>query len=528
MEPELLHDTILELKGEINLLKRENDRLKVRAQQAEEDREKKNKLLQGLVAQLESSNTTQLTGAHKEAALVIALKRKIRKLEDVLTKYKEENQIMKKAIKLTKQKELEDAVKAYEEECKRLRTMMEQMIESNSYDPKKHIRPEKRILEQKVTIKDLNTQLRTALMELERTKESETQFHEALKKAKVEGKKSKKRRLKITKQQLTIDEAKERITMLTNEKKLLEDKLKEVSLERIEESPQRDTNNGEMFKKTIERLEIEKANEKLKAQANAKKLLEKEKELREVKIRAKEHEDAYILKALEEKERLIKRIVNLELELKSKSKLEEVKKVPEPQVTEPIKTIREFTNPLVQATDLIYHKQLFKIVLIKEKKTFDVLRQELFTDYEPNERITIKELTKVFRRKPLSMKFEDAELLARYLIEPRGKLEVVYNKYSEGLIADIIILLDSLIDIKYPIDFWCKQETIMQSGLMKLEGSFDKIKNIASNTDDLTYNRWIEICTTECSELSLVERDFLMAIMFDNDLTKLNFSVTFI
>eukprot|EP00826_Nyctotherus_ovalis_P017396 TRINITY_DN15121_c0_g1_i3.p1 TRINITY_DN15121_c0_g1~~TRINITY_DN15121_c0_g1_i3.p1 ORF type:complete len:125 (-),score=47.57 TRINITY_DN15121_c0_g1_i3:41-415(-) len=104
------------------------------------------------------------------------------------------------------------------------------MVNSGSYNPRNYAKLERQVLELKVTNRELNEKLRKALMELERTKESETQVHEALKKAKVEGKKSKKRRVKITKQQVAIDEAKERIAILTTEKKHLQAQLQELSL----------------------------------------------------------------------------------------------------------------------------------------------------------------------------------------------------------------------------------------------------------------------------------------------------------
>ena len=53
----------------------------------------------------------------------------------------------------------------------------------------------------------------------------------------------------------------------------------------------------------------------------------------------------------------------------------------------------------------------------------------------------------------MELKPDVAELLARFLIEPREQPALVYNKYADKLVVEIRIRLDSFLAIDYPRDF---------------------------------------------------------------------------
>ena len=428
---ESLNDEIMQLKRKINILIKENDKLKVIAQKSREDCNKKNQLLQSLIGQSKSSGNGNPSQNHVNAALIISLKEQIRELEADNKKYATENKIMKKDLQLTKKYEIEDANKAYEEECKRLRILLDEF--SDNYNNKKiNIKYEERIQEQRSYIKELNERIRELSIELERSKEAENQLKENYKNAKIKNKLSNKRKEKLRRQKIVIEEAKERIAILLNENKRLEGRLQEQPQVKIETILKGDIQLAKTPKNVVdelrsenERLRIEKENTKQISEYNAKQLFEKEKELRVVRTTAREREDEYVLKGLEEKERLTKRIVRLELQLKAMSKEpspEDFNKPPAPApapVPGSSGLIREVTNPRVQDIDIAYTKQLLRIVLINEEIRFDTLKKDIFDGYEPDEKISIKELGKILKKKPLILPTKQAENFARFLIEPR-------------------------------------------------------------------------------------------------------------
>ena len=71
---ESLNDEIMQLKRKINILIKENDKLKVIAQKSREDCNKKNQLLQSLIGQSKSSGNGNPSQNHVNAALIISLK----------------------------------------------------------------------------------------------------------------------------------------------------------------------------------------------------------------------------------------------------------------------------------------------------------------------------------------------------------------------------------------------------------------------------------------------------------------------
>ena len=55
-------------------------------------------------------------------------------------------------------------------------------------------------------------------------------------------------------------------------------------------------------------------------------------------------------------------------------------------------------------------------------------------------------------RKPLELSQDDSELIARYLIEPRGKPEIEYNYYNDRSMYEVKSALDALLGIFYTFD----------------------------------------------------------------------------
>eukprot|EP00826_Nyctotherus_ovalis_P056955 TRINITY_DN7775_c0_g5_i1.p1 TRINITY_DN7775_c0_g5~~TRINITY_DN7775_c0_g5_i1.p1 ORF type:complete len:466 (+),score=143.51 TRINITY_DN7775_c0_g5_i1:702-2099(+) len=386
-----------------------------------------------------------------------------------------------------------------------------------------YVELQEQVLDQRVLIKELNERIRELTIELEKVKDSESQTLEELNKAKARGKQIRKRKQKIKQQERTIEKARERMNVLLLENKELHEKLEEANEDINKETQDKVSNeNIDQLSKRIERLKKEKSDQANVTKQISKSLLDKDREIREIISRAKENEDRYILERLEEKERLEARIVRLELQLKAKEK-EQPEENPKPHpLTEIDTSVRRTIKPLVQEADLLYPKQMFIVAMIKEKKDFNEIKRELFTDYEADEKISIKELIKIFKRKPLQLKNSMAEGLARYLIEPRDVLEVIYNIYADKLIGDIRILLDNFVSLEYPANFWADEATT-ERAIKKLHTSMFNIRIKAR--DGLSFTKWMQICKEECPELNGMERDFTVALMADKDLDELDFGV---
>jgi len=80
----------------------------------------------------------------------------------------------------------------------------------------------------------------------------------------------------------------------------------------------------------------------------------------------------------------------------------------------------------------------------------------LFSDYSSHEKISIKELAKIFEKKLEGFPKDFAEILGRYLIEPRDTQTILYNQYLDKNIVDVRIKIDSLLSNDYPKDFHIK------------------------------------------------------------------------
>ena len=486
--------------------------MRARIQQLEEDCVNKDKLLKDVMTQSKSANHEE---SRKEITFTAYLKQKVSELEA------EKDWWKKECLQMRKQ--------AYNKYWSMTKDTAEESKKATGGNKspgqgkkQTYMELQEQVLDQKVLIKELNERIRELTIELEKVKDSESQVLDELNKARARGTQVKKKKQKIRQQERIIEKAKEKINVLELEKKTLKNELDEAN-ENInrEVSDRAYSEQIEELKKNVERLKKEKDDQATKTKQISKSLLEREREVREIISSAKENEDKYILERLEEKERLEARIVSLELQLSAliKQRSEETPK-PRP-ITEADIVTRRIIKPLVQESDLIYPKQLFNVLMIKKKKTLDDIKRELFAEYGSDEKVSIKELVKILRRPPLKLNANMSEDLARYLIEPRDTLEVVYNVYEDKLVGDLRILIDNLVAVDYPEKFWESEEKIVENALKKLKR---KISTIEVN--NLNFIKWTQICKEEFPELTAIERNFTIALMTDNNLYELDFDAS--
>lgn len=116
---------------------------------------------------------------------------------------------------------------------------------------------------------------------------------------------------------------------------------------------------------------------------------------------------------------------------------------------------KENKKKIVEESEILHSKYLIKINLIKEKIPTQKFLQELFLNYSNEERISIKELSKLlifYNRGRFNLTNEYSEMLARYLIESRDKAELDFNIYTDCLIPEITEKLNILFDVGYAFD----------------------------------------------------------------------------
>jgi len=516
------YGTYMEKKN-MKMLVIENNQLKVRLQQAEEDCKKKNRLLQELIPM--DGTTPMVTQAHKEASLTVSLKKKIRDLEHENEGYKRKNAAMEKNINLTKQNETDANKKAYEEECKRLRSMLEESIIAIHEDKSlKHSELETRIIEQRVTIKELKKKIQEMdekLQEKKQTekKKSEQKAKEMAKKSQVQVHESNKHKEELDQQKTSLEEANERIANLEYYLRQLEDKLNQGRREDYSNQPEQiNYESNKNLKNELNNALNEKEDLKRQLRESEKKIFEKDKELREIRNTTKEKEEAYILKSYEEQERLTKRIVRLELELLARRKedAESGKK----------SISSEKVIDIIKEPQMIYAKTWIKLVLIRQKKTIQKLMEELFVEYKSNESICIKELTKILQRYTLSFDYDTAESLSRYLIESREHPAIIYNKYNERKVEEVKEGLNGLLSLNYPPEFWNNEKEVLNSATKKTADQYEYLRGGVGEGNIMDLAKWIQISNSICPELSGIERDYIINVMVeDNNLKELDFGV---
>eukprot|EP00826_Nyctotherus_ovalis_P046700 TRINITY_DN5310_c0_g1_i1.p1 TRINITY_DN5310_c0_g1~~TRINITY_DN5310_c0_g1_i1.p1 ORF type:complete len:523 (+),score=197.36 TRINITY_DN5310_c0_g1_i1:124-1692(+) len=506
-------------KQNMKMLVIENNQLKVRLQQAEEECRKKNKLLQELVPM--DGSTPMVTQAHKEASLTISLKKRIRELEQENEGYKKRNETMAKNINSTKQSETKADNKAYEKECKRLRAMLEEAI-INIHEDKSLNYPEleTKIIEQRMAIKEQRKKIQELEAKLEEKKQSERRALEMAKKSEVQAQENDKQKEKIDQQKMSLERANERIAELENTVRLLEDRLSQARGEDYVYQPtEPNINTNEDLRTELDKALIDNENLKDKLEESEKKVFERDKEIREIRTTAKENEEAYILKSYEEQERLTKRIVKLELELIARRK-EDAESGKKPIAPDEIRDI-------VKKAEMIYAKTWIKLILIRKKKSLEEFKEQLFSDFEPDETICIKELIKTLQKEPAVFDTATAELLSRYLIESREHPAIIYNKYNEKVVSEVKEAFDELMNLSYPPEFWKNEKEIINEGAKKAAEQYQYLRGGVGEGNMMSLPKWIQISNSICPELTSIERDYLISAMTDGyNLKQLDFGVT--
>ncbi len=110
------------------------------------------------------------------------------------------------------------------------------------------------------------------------------------------------------------------------------------------------------------------------------------------------------------------------------------------------------TKKIVSEDELYYTKFEMRIGLLAAKLTAYRFLEQLFEGYSGTDRISVKELSKLLGRKPLSLPVSQALLLGRFVVEPRDRVEVQYDWYCERPWSECKQNLEGMLGVTYSFD----------------------------------------------------------------------------
>ena len=127
----------VQLKKVISNLRMENNQLKTRIQQGERELEKKDKeviqILRRIITPQPGFYKSSKNNSKADLQLILTLKKQIGKLQGENKNLKNGLKILKESLNATTIQELKAQIKAYSEECNRLRAMLERAVQKNPY-----------------------------------------------------------------------------------------------------------------------------------------------------------------------------------------------------------------------------------------------------------------------------------------------------------------------------------------------------------------------------------------------------------
>ncbi len=405
-----MYDEAVKLKQSMNVFQQENIRLKTKVVQCDKELERKDKIINDLLGQIASvgtGNSPSVRQPQNTTHLVLALKKQLRENKDEIRIKEEEIKKLKKSLKITRLQETEVEIKMFSDECTRLKHIIEEIMKQKAagYTPEDVAVIEQKIAEQDALIRGVKQQ-NAEMAELVRKKDEEiSNWRDVTNKLKS----------RLTKMENETKENVKNRKLMTETKKEMQ-KLKE-QLNTLKGS-NKDNKEIVGYKARIEELlrKQTELNEKLDA---------KEKKIKSLESRLSEDSQS------KEKER--------EQEL---AKLRQKMKESEAELSELKKSSGTDSAVSITKNDLKAILTEVRVALAAEK----IVPEKIFTEFmmDPTETITIHELARIFKRKPLKCK-QDSTKLAQYLVENNKNSRAKYNEKSEAKLESVIDKLKILL-----------------------------------------------------------------------------------
>lgn len=175
----------------------------------------------------------------------------------------------------------------------------------------------------------------------------------------------------------------------------------------------------------------------------------------------------------------------------------------------------------ISDNDLFYIRYEIRAKLILNFLNKENFIKEILSKY--NEFISVSELAQELSKDPLNLNEEDSETFARYVIEPKGEVQIEYSAKRNKSIEDVKEALEIALEIAYTFDSNEELKGIIKETLEKVAPKISYTVEKYGDTVDL--EKWIEIF--QGMDFYQIENDVLMAIGFENtrDIKKLSLKV---
>jgi len=484
-DKERLYEESLQLKKSMNLLKTENLQLKTKVQQEEKELAKRDKEIKELLDKLNTSATAGMYHIPKDAMpkkqvktsahLVMGLKKRIAEISKENKTLKDGIENLKKSLKQTSTQELDNELKAYMEECLRLRKMLEVAIQNKPYMTSEDMAGAEEKLKQQSDLilklqqenQDLNEKISITTDEIKKWK------------TKVESKKSP--------------------SKSPDTSQIQRDQMREIQ-------------------KLKDQIEVMKKAQKSSAQAEelnkAKEALGKQEKEHEEKIRDMEMQ---LIDAKREKDKEIK---DLKEKIKNNEKVEDDEN--EPEEAKNMQKILNLKEVAPIALEL-------RLNLILSNIAPEDIRKTLFKNCDDNEKISIHEVARILKRSPSLLKPENAIKLARYIIEPRIEEEINYDELLEEQLSSVlegIMLILGEYTTTPNTNPQIIQESLLEKVKEKIVPLAEKLQETATDDGNVQGIMIEEINNKLNLGLSVDEIDYILISMYKKakDIYKLQYA----
>lgn len=421
-EREQLYEDNLKQKLTANHLKDENLRLKTRIQMLEGELLKKDKLVGELIAKPEGKPKAKQVESH----LTQNLKRRIKEMQIVIGSKTEELELVRRNMKGTRFQEMEVELRAFAEECQRLRAQLEEVIKSKDTfaDPEELKAIEQRFQAQDMLIGQLrhdNGELAAVIARKEEETQKLRDFYSEQERRRRQGKSATKEVLKAKKQAkdrerevLKLADQLKAARALNDEQRLqLEEAL--AVKRSTSNRPQTASNQGERQL----REELAEKEEKIKELNRVLGQLQDKLQEKQTLLQGQQAEKDKFKGLYEQYQ---EQVARLEAQLQSAS-VQSVAQKPESKPA--------VKYELVEAKAVAELALEFRLRL--QANYMHRPRELLFSPFNPDSQVSIKQLKGIFES-TLKIKESKALLLARYFIEPReGKAKP--TQFSDQLTA---------------------------------------------------------------------------------------------
>jgi len=230
-DKEQLFDEAMKLKQNMNKYKEENIRLKTRVTLCENEVERKDKMIQELLNQINNQAGTNQAFVRRTTAethLVSALKKQLREMKDDIRNKDEDAKKMRKNLKITRLQETEIEIRMFSDECTRLKHIIEEIMKqkASGYSPQDVAALEERINQQAALIKNIkqeNGEMANAVQkkdeEINNWKDVATKLGKKLSKLESESKENVKNRKMMTDSKKEMQKLRDQLSALKSNNK---------------------------------------------------------------------------------------------------------------------------------------------------------------------------------------------------------------------------------------------------------------------------------------------------------------------